>query len=569
MRRRVEKDGLTVNAVAGTHVVFFGLDLTPAKRPKFRGFGFRRTDHSDGETIWLKAMKTFEATEPHPAPGEMFSTRYHPIQAFQWADYSTHPGRSYTYEVVTLYGAPASLTVGTTVTLKMTTESELGATHSVFFNRGSVASQEYARRFQNKPPSVMGQGAYDWLSRGLLEALLGFIARAGKGWEIHGAVYEFQWPAVMKALKDASKRGAKVKVIYDDREAHNSKGEPTGPWSRNREQIAAAKIKQLCRPRQNCRLMHNKFFVLSKKGTPTAVWTGSTNLTENGIFGHSNVGHIVEDQKVAEQFLDYWNRLDADPDIDTAYRDSNVAATPAPPDSWSKETTCVFSPRGRDLDALKWYADIGGGAKRAIFMTFAFGMHPDFNALYGNDDAILKMALLDKKYRNHNSRVADEKALAQIRRRPNVVVAVGNHIATNAFDRWLREIERIVKTVHVRWVHTKYMIVDPLGDQPVVITGSANFSDASCHTNDENMLVVRGDKRIADIFLGEYLRLYTHYAFREAVQWAMDRKKLGKPEKWQPKHLATTDSWMKDYFAPKDPSGRYARRQYFAGPMAL
>ena len=33
------------------------------------------------------------------------------------------------------------------------------------------------------------------------------------------------------------------------------------------------------------------------------------------------------------------------------------------------------------------------------------------------------------------------------------------------------------------------MLVDPLSDKPVVVTGSANFSDASRGTNDENMRV--------------------------------------------------------------------------------
>lgn len=42
-------------------------------------------------------------------------------------------------------------------------------------------------------------------------------------------------------------------------------------------------------------MMHNKFFVLTENNKPIAVWTGSTNLTENGIFGHSNCGHVVED----------------------------------------------------------------------------------------------------------------------------------------------------------------------------------------------------------------------------------------------------------------------------------
>jgi hypothetical protein len=69
MRNRQEKNGLTVNAIAGTNVVFFGLDLDPEQRPGLRGFGFKRHDKVEGETFWLRGMKTFEKTEPFPAKG--------------------------------------------------------------------------------------------------------------------------------------------------------------------------------------------------------------------------------------------------------------------------------------------------------------------------------------------------------------------------------------------------------------------------------------------------------------------------------------------------------------------
>ena len=112
MRRHKDQNGLRVNAIAGTYVVFFGLDLAEAQRPGFRGFGFKRFDHVEGETSWLRGMKTFEKTEPYPAKGETFSTRYHPVQSFQWADYSAKPGHDYTYTVIPMYGAPRSLREG-------------------------------------------------------------------------------------------------------------------------------------------------------------------------------------------------------------------------------------------------------------------------------------------------------------------------------------------------------------------------------------------------------------------------------------------------------------------------
>ena len=313
MRRRKKHGGLTVNAVAGTHVVFFGLDLSVDKRAGCRGFGFKRFDHAAGDTVWLQGLKTFQETEPHPAAGERFSTQRHPVQGFQWADYSAKPARTYTYTVVALYGDPANLQQRIAVEVELTTETEVGAVHSAFFNRGSVATQEYARRFQNRPPNVAGPGAYEWLSRGLLEAFVAFLGRAGAGWEMHGAMYEFQWPEALAAVRAAHRRGAGVHVIFDD----------LGSKQANETAIAAAQIKALCRGRVHGKLMHNKFFVLSRNGEPQAVWTGSTNLTENGIFGHANVGHIVEDGVVAQAFRVYWDRLEADSAVSAPYRAAN------------------------------------------------------------------------------------------------------------------------------------------------------------------------------------------------------------------------------------------------------
>jgi phosphatidylserine/phosphatidylglycerophosphate/cardiolipin synthase-like enzyme len=350
-----------------------------------------------------------------------------------------------------------------------------------------------------------------------------------------------------------------VHVIFDD----------MGPAQKNTDAIAAAHIKALCRGRVHGKLMHNKFFVLSKNGVPSAVWTGSTNLTENGIFGHANVGHIVEDAAVAQAFREYWDRLWADSPVKAPYRTANEQASPAPPQPWNATTTAVFSPRGTELDSLQWYADIAQGAKQGLFMTFAFGMNQKFQDVYRTDDDILRMALMEKEWGNPKTKAAEMQALQQIRNRRNVVVAVGNRIVTNSFDRWLTEMSRLDPDVHVYWVHTKFMLVDPLGPRPIVVTGSANFSKASTDTNDENMLVIRGDKRIADIYFGEFLRLYTHYAFREAVKIYLEKKKHGSPEDWKPQFLVNGDSWMDPYFDPHDRSARDTRRKYFGGPMSV
>jgi phosphatidylserine/phosphatidylglycerophosphate/cardiolipin synthase-like enzyme len=570
MRNRKKANGITVNVIAGIHVVFFGLDIEPKYKKGFLGFAIKRKDHSDGEVIWLKGIKTFEKTEPHPVIGETFTTIKHPIQSFQWADYSVKPNTNYTYNIVCLYGNPANLENKREVEVPITTEKANGETHDVFFNRGSVATQEYARRFMNKIPSEAGPGAYKWLSRGLLEALIEFIGSAKAGNSIHGAVYEFQYPDVLKALKEASKRGVKVKILFDDVEQYESDGNAKGPWQRNREEIARAKIKALCKSRSNAKLMHNKFFILSKSTKNIAVWTGSTNLTENGIFGHSNLGHIVKNEAVANSFMDYWQRLNDDPEISADYRNANMEASPVP-EELENGTTAIFSPRGTKLDSLEWYSKLASAAKNGLFMTFAFGMHENFKEVYRTDKNVLKMALMEKAYASLSVKERDEKDIQEIRNLSNVVVSIGNRIVTNAFDRWLKEMYSVDGVgKHVYWIHTKYMLVDPLSNEPIIISGSANFSKASTDTNDENMLVIKGNKRVADIYFSEYIRLFSHYSFREAVKRAMEKKKLGKTQEWKPQFLETKDNWMNDYFnKDNDRSARCLRRKYFSGPMSL
>jgi phosphatidylserine/phosphatidylglycerophosphate/cardiolipin synthase-like enzyme len=60
------------------------------------------------------------------------------------------------------------------------------------------------------------------------------------------------------------------------------------------------------------------------------------------------------------------------------------------------------------------------------------------------------------------------------------------------------------------------------------VTGSANFSKASTNDNDENMLVIRGDRRVADIYFTEFNRLFNHYYMRSVQE---KTRQLGVNEK--------------------------------------
>lgn len=177
---------------------------------------------------------------------------------------------------------------------------------------------------------------------------------------------------------------------------------------------------------------------------------------------------------------------------------------------------------------------------------------------YRNGAVPVRYALLEKAtrpMRAGEARQREEQVILDLRRLPENRFAIGSHTAHSRFDRWLAEgLSRL--NHNVRYVHTKFLLVDPLGEDPVVVTGSANFSRASCVNNDENMLVIRRDTRVADVYLGEFMRLYNHFAWRE---WLSSR---GAAEATaSPSHLRT-DAWWREYFRE---SARSRQRAYFAG----
>jgi hypothetical protein len=228
--------------------------------------------------------------------------------------------------------------------------------------------------------------------------------------------------------------------------------------------------------------------------------------------GALNCTHIVEDDGIAAKYLEFFKKLKTDPvttGTGNAYKQWTITQTPAPAKTFKNGMAPVFSPRA-NLNALNWYGTLAGSAVGALFMTFAFGMNQTFKTVYGKTDKVLRVGLMEKEWNGAN-KDAQIAAIRKIQASPNVVIAIGNRIPVNGFDRWLGELDRITDHVNVQWIHLKFMLVDPLSEHPTVVTGSANFSDASTSTNDENMLVIKDNKRVADIYLGEYMRLYSHY----------------------------------------------------------
>ena len=545
MRKRVKKGPLSVRAISGSYVVMLGIDMTKAASKGVLGFAIERTDHTnEDKRDWLAGFKVFPGTKVKA--GALVSTRRHPLQGFFWADMTTRRAHKYTYRVIAMRGKPGALEESEEVSVRIDMEDEDEGTHSVYFNRGVAGSQAYARKFGNKRPTEVPNGhAWVWLSRGLAEAIINFVGQAkGKGFGLRASIYEFQQPDVLKAFKDASLSGADVKIVFDGRA--NSANTPN---KHNREAIKEAGLEAISIPRTESPsyISHNKFIVLLKRGKPVQVWTGSTNLTQGGIYGHSNVGHCVRDADVAAKYLDYWEQLSQDPPAKDL-RAWTEEHTPVPKTLPRRNTTtCVFSPRPT-LEALEWYTERMDKAPGAVFFTAAFGVNDLFTDVLAKPRDYLRYVLLE----------SEAKEMERINNQTLNKIAVASTLGSGKFEHWLREQTFQDLNKHVKFIHTKYMLIDALGTDPLVISGSANFSNASTKNNDENMLLVRGDKRVADIYLGEFMRLFNHHYFRSLVK----RFNQSDPATGKRGFLAPDDSWRLPYYV--EGTAKMLEREYFA-----
>ncbi len=561
MRSRVKGPVLTLRTVAGSYVVVLAWDFNAGMKKKHAGllgFALERTELTSSgapaERYWLCGMKRFRDKDVGLPPGTLVSSAEHPIQTFQWADYTPRAGRTYRYRVVPVYGKPKLIELddASATTVEVTTEREYGGQgsgtrHDVFFNRGVIGSQAYARRFGNVVPDAEKPDSppMKWLSRGLYEALLRFIERAkDERFALRAALYEFHYQPVANAFAKAVEAGASVRIVYDAASSYREDNETTIA-NAGLDHMGAVVARTVTEG-----IRHNKFVVLLEDEAPIADWTGSTNVSPGGIFGHSNVGHVVWDASVAQEYYEYWKRL-AENLTPTKLRAPNRAATPTPAGKPApKSVTPLFSARDAkdDNTTLQWYADRLGEAKEIACLTVAFNLDQVFQEVISRENDVLRYIVKDDD-------LGQDESVGHDR---DVLFAAGGRLAEGALANFLAERDNPLNRND--YIHTKFMLVDPLGKDPLVVTGSANFSRPSQRINDENMLVIRGDTRVADIYLGVFLRIFDHHYARYLVK---KLTALGASDPNAGYLKETTSSWLSAHFDPK--SYKSKRRRYFVG----
>lgn len=571
--KSVATDGYQLFAVTGVNTVSFAIDFGQADTRGLLGFAVEREDPAEGERYFLYGFKVFPSVHPAPVAGLPISTYEHPVQSFVYDDFTAKPDRIYIYRFHPVKGKPKHLRRGEPITVRVRTEATFSNnTHDVFFNRGVTGSQAYQRKFGNRSPDQLDDDgeharatqARAWLSRDLDEAILKFIDMAQPDDTLLGCFYEFHYAPVLKAMRRAVKRGVTVRLIVDGKQ--NGREDASGvheafPRETNLKAIQRAGLapeRLVLRSARTDAIQHNKFMVLLRRGSPAEVWGGSTNISMGGIHGQLNVGHWVRDADVARKYAAYWDLLAEDPggrdeDQPDEVRQKNqalraaVQAIDQAPAEWKQfpiGVTPVFSPRS-GLGMLKEYAQLLDNACSLACVTLAFGVNKEFKKQLRDNGAANALTFLLLEKEDKPSGNAAPGSFVHLSAANNTYMAFGSYLRDPIYQ-WTRETSNVALKLnrHVSYIHSKFLLHDPLGKEPIVVSGSANFSAASTSENDENMLVIRGDLRVADIYFTEFNRLFNHYYFRSV------RERDGEPDAQDDQaslFLFENDSWQGKY----------------------
>ena len=373
--RTVGRDhALSVQAIAGTRVVLFGIDYKPPIPADLLGFAITRSVVGAPAKPLPNFLHFAGSADP--------STLVNPLQTFLWGDYTAPLGTDLSYPVSAMHGAPGALAAHESVTLALHTEPPDDGHHGVWVNRGVIGSQAYTAQYGTLKHPLKNAGARAWLSRGLFEALENAITAAtGAGAGLRCAFYEFANEDVMVALKAALDRGVDLELLVDKH--HDS------------QKIDTHGLRGVTTLREHVGTPHNKFIIRLEGGQPKSVWTGSTNISDSGIYGQANVGHLVHDEQIAADYLAYWTELHTNPT-----RKLLVAWTSAHNPDLKNDPTptlgCVFSAQA-SFDSLDWYAERVKNAASSAFITAPFGLDARFIDALGAPGPAFRYAIVDQR----------------------------------------------------------------------------------------------------------------------------------------------------------------------------
>ena len=499
-----------------------------------------------------------------PKSGDHRPSDIWPFQRFNWTDHAVDVGTEVRYRVSAMVrSGPDTLTAGFASDWSPWTKltAAAGDGFSCFFNRGLILSQFVARYLQEKKitPAKLKAGlktsadpSFRKFLQGDLGAMLFTLLSDAKapGAELHAALYELDDDALETAMIDV---GARLNLILANGSDKSGDGNADA-----RTRMQEGGVPTIDRLLKSKGLGHNKFVVRSDAKGPNAVWTGSTNWSTTGLCTQINNGLLIEDGNVARHYLQQWTRLrDASPPaLDPAnFPPALVQANDQPKefDVGSTKVTVWFTRTsdGRDMDALREL--ITSAQDSILFLMFTPG--PDgLHTLAAKRADERKMYVRGVVSSLGMTKADNEKNVLDIQLvssdqtfKPDRYSVVQPQGEGSAIGPWIKEVTRpdFLSQVGHAIVHSKILLVDPLGDDPVLVTGSHNFSGAASTKNDENLVIVRGHKQLARAYAAHIMSVYQHYRYRSYIR---EMEAEGK-KPWS--QLADDDHWLKSELKSK------------------
>ena len=280
---------------------------------------------------------------------------------------------------------------------------------------------------------------------------------------IHIASFEFDLTPVAEALMAANQRGVDVRWVTDDEHGLEADAEPDhGQFAMLQE--AGIEVRSDTRSA----LMHNKFWIFDGQ----IVWTGSTNITENGIFDQDNNTIVVQSPELAaiyeREFQEMWDG-EFGPRSPSTLDEQVVTVN-------GSRIVVIFTSEDPALENA--IVPIVKSATKSIrFLAFSFTDYPLADTMSQRFKAGVDVAGVFEK-------VGSETDAAELRTlmcRSVPVKQDGNS----------------------GFLHHKVIVVD----EQIVITGSLNFSTNAEESNDENVIII-DNAEIARLYLQEFERVW-------------------------------------------------------------
>lgn len=557
-----------------TALAWFPKDGKPIK--DCRGFGIRRI--LNGTESYLPNFVGFsEGQVRDPANPWKF-----PVQRYMWWDYLVKPGDVVQYSIVPVVGPDQtqlqlSAADASPLSAKLTVSASMSVNTSVYFNKGIVSAQWVSRaldKLGDKPKlkDIISDPKSELrvaLSGLLRPALLDKLTEVKKnGGQIYASLYELNDPELLAALLAL---GQNCHLIL----ANGAFKKNTPPD--NDENIAVrktlkGKVDLYNRLVPLGHFAHNKIVIFcDKAGTPQSVLTGSTNWTVTGLCTQANNGLIINDATLAAYYLEEWKQIKAAGNgYPPAFATFNSTPKTLTVDGFKITQWFVPTTKAQDLEYAR---KLISNAKEGILFLF---FNPGVFA--GADKPAIQKTLLQNVMDRHNKNSPDYNPALYIEGvvnqeiagltspadpnktklkkgeiTPPPVTLMGGSapqqisseamVPKNIKDKFFN-FEKEVMNVGVH-IHSKVIILDPFGANPVVMTGSHNLGFKASSKNDDNLCIIEGNSALAAAYALNIIAIYQSYRWNANVE-----ANRNNPKFWH--GLVDNDTWQNSYLMGKN-----------------